>query len=255
MPQAALGVVLALLVGLLVGCGSASKPKAKKKTSPPTEQFLGQGADMVWVYRTREQPRSVVIFLHGLGGPSEDRPDNHRPWLEHLARNGSAVLYPRYEVGATPDVMVHVLNGVQAGMERLDVPNVPAVVIGYSRGGRLAIEYAAVASRYGRAPLAVLSVFPSGLAPEEPPVPLDTLDPKLRLTIMVGDSDTVVGGEGARDALRRLRAAGFPPERIKVIAVHSKGDFTADHLAPLQTTAAAKKAFWTPADRIVDAAR
>jgi hypothetical protein len=76
---------------------------------------------MVWVYRTREQPRSVVIYLHGLEGPSEDRPDNHRPQLMHLARQGSAVIYPRYEVGPTTNVMGHILNGVQAGMEHLDV--------------------------------------------------------------------------------------------------------------------------------------
>ena len=253
MPQVAFGVVVAILVVLTCGCGG-SKPQAKH-AKPPPEQFFGKGADMVWVFRPHRKPDSVVIFLHGLGGPIEDRPDNHRPWLVHLAQKGSAVIYPRYEVGPMPDVMNHVLNGVETGMEGLGLPKVPVVVIGYSRGGRLAVEYAAVAARYGRSPEAVLSVFPGGLSPREPTIPLNTLRPSMRLTLMVGDKDTVVGGQGARDLIRRLSAANFPVKQIRFVAVHSKPNFTADHLAPLQTTKAARAAFWTPADKMVDLVR
>jgi pimeloyl-ACP methyl ester carboxylesterase len=253
MPQVVVGVLVALLVLLACGCGG-SKPEAKH-ARPPSEQFFGTGADMVWVFRPREKPKSVVIFLHGLGGPTEDRPDNHRPWLLHLARKGSAVIYPRYEIGPMTDVMGHTLNGVEAGMEGLGLPKAPVVVIGYSRGGRLAVEYAAVAARYGRSPKAVLSVFPGGLSPDEPTIPLNTLSPSMRLTLMVGDKDTVVGGQGARDLIQRLSSANFPVKQIRFIAVHSKDNFTADHFAPLQTTKAARDAFWTPADRMVDSVR
>jgi acetyl esterase/lipase len=210
---------------------------------------------MVWLFRPRREPQSIVIFLHGLGGPTEDRPDNHRPWLLHLARKGSAVIYPRYEVGPMPDVMGHILNGVEAAMEGLGVPKIPVVVIGYSRGGRLAVEYAAVAARYRRSPKAVLSVFPGGVSPDEPTIALGTLDTKLRITFMVGDKDTVVGGQGAHDLVRRLHDVGFPVSQLRLIAVHSKPNFTADHFAPLQTTKPARAAFWTPADRMVDSVR
>jgi dienelactone hydrolase len=253
MPQVALAVVVAAMILLACGCGG-SKPEAKH-AKPPSEQFFGNGADMVWVFRPRDKPRSVVIFLHGLGGPTEDRPDNHRPWLVHLAKKGSAVIYPRYEVGPMSEVMSHVLNGVEAGMEGLGVPKVPVVVIGYSRGGRLAVEYAAVAARYRRSPNAVLSVFPGGLSSDEPTIPLNTLSPSMRLTFMVGDKDTVVGGQGARDLLRRLSTANFPVKQVRFIAVHSKANFTADHFAPLRTTKAARDAFWTPADKMVASVR
>jgi DNA-binding transcriptional LysR family regulator len=39
----------------------------------------------------------VVVFIHGLGGLEETTPRYHLPWLRHLALEGSAVLYPRYE--------------------------------------------------------------------------------------------------------------------------------------------------------------
>src|SRR5207253_6966200 len=50
----------------------------------------------VWIIRPSGPPRSLVVFVHGLG-EGETTPVNHRPWLEHLALEGSAVIYPRYE--------------------------------------------------------------------------------------------------------------------------------------------------------------
>ena len=53
------------------------------------------------------------IFLHGWGAT---RPRYYRPWLEHLAREGNAVIYPRYQesvVEPPPQVLGNVLAGVR----------------------------------------------------------------------------------------------------------------------------------------------
>jgi pimeloyl-ACP methyl ester carboxylesterase len=244
-------LIAAAAVLALVACGGKAKPR------PIMQQSFGTGARQVWVFHTSDAPKSVVIFLHGLGGPGEreELPDNHLPWLRHLVREGSAVVYPRYERGPTEDPMLALLAGVERGLHELGDPKAPTVVIGFSRGGRLAVDYAAAAATEGFPPRGVLSVFPGLLGPTEPVEDLENLHPKTRIVFMVGDRDVDVGGTGAQMLLSRLQQADFPPERIDVIAVKSKAGFEAEHLAPLETTPEAKDAFWKPADRLIEEAR
>jgi acetyl esterase/lipase len=101
----------------------------------------------------------------------------------------------------------------------------------------------------------VLSVFPGTLDPVDPPLDLRSISPRTRVTILLGDRDTVVDGAGGRQMLARLAAAGFPGERISLTVVKSRGSFVVTHLAPLEVSPAAKKAFWDRADRIVERAR
>src|SRR5881396_2311204 len=158
--QAAIALLGAFFV--LTGCGSSERSG---------EASYGTGADEVWVFRpATSPPRSVVVFVHGHGGPGEDTPQYHRPWLRHLAAGGSAVLYPRYEFApGGHDAVSHIANAVRAGMEALGDPSVPAVGIGYSRGGRLVMDWAARAAGTRFEPSALLSVSPASeeLTPEE----------------------------------------------------------------------------------------
>ena len=55
--------------------------------------------------------------------------------------------------------------------------------------------------------------------------------------------------------LARLASAGFPGDRISLTVVKSHGRFVVTHLAPLEVSPAAKKAFWDRTDRIVERAR
>ncbi|HYZ78625.1 MAG TPA: hypothetical protein VE596_14755 [Gaiellaceae bacterium] len=215
---------------------------------------FGKGADQVWIFEPQGQPKSVVVFVHGLGH-GELTPANHRPWLEHLAARGSAVLYPRYEqrLGG-PNAVLHVLAAVHTGLRRLHAQGLPLVAIGYSRGGEVVVDYAAVARTVGPAPAAVLSVFPGTVDPADPPLDLRGIDRRTRLTILLGDRDEVVDGAGGRQLLARLAAAGFPAERISLVVVHSRPGFVVTHTAPLEITPAAKAAFWARADRIVASA-
>src|SRR5436309_10737855 len=57
-------LLLALLALLAAGCGSASS------TSPPRVGLhgpFGKGADQVWIFEPQGRPKSVVVFIHGLG--------------------------------------------------------------------------------------------------------------------------------------------------------------------------------------------
>ena len=123
------------------------------------EERLGRGADEVWIFRPSGPPQSIVVFVHGLG-LGETTPVNHRPWLEHLARQGSAVIYPRYERTLGSRLAVrHLLVGVRLAFRRLGSPKLPLVAIGYSRGGELVADYTAVARLAGPVPAEVLNVF------------------------------------------------------------------------------------------------
>lgn len=247
----------ALAILAVAGCGGArhAAPAAQLHVEGP----FGQGADQVWVVRPTGPTRSVVVFLHGLGGASEDTPVNHVPWLLHLAQRGSAVIYPRYEAAPTIEnqakVDEHALRGVALGLKTLGLPRVPAVVIGYSRGGPLAVDLAAVAPAIGLEPRGVLAVFPSRRFPTEPQLDLRSLDPVGQIWIMVGDRDTVVGPYGANELLDRLAAAGFSKQSVRLFEVVSHGDFSATHLSVLSDSKSARAAFWDPADSLVTGVR
>lgn len=242
---------LAALVAA-AGCGGsgASHPKAGVQQGP-----IGSGKQEVWFYASQGKPRSLVIFLHGYGGPTEETPVNHVPWLEHLAEQGSDVIYPRYEVGGDPNPFPNIDAGVAAATARLGHPHVPVIVIGYSRGGRIAIDYAALRAAQGHEPNAVLTVFPAIHSQYERLASLKPLDSKMKLDIMLGDRDKSVGGEGARTILARLELAGFPASNIKLIPIKSTKHFSATHLSVLQSGPGARAAFWRPTDQLISSVR
>jgi dienelactone hydrolase len=151
--------------------------------------------------------------------------------------------------------VLHVLAAVRAALRRVEADDVPLVAIGYSRGGELVADYAAIARGAGPAPAAVLSVFPGTVDPVDPPLDLRTIDPQTRITILLGDRDEVVDGAGGRQLIQRLAAADFPPDRLSLDIVRSRPGFEATHLAPLDTSDQAQTEFWARADRIVESAR
>jgi predicted alpha/beta-hydrolase family hydrolase len=239
-------VVLAVLLALL-GCGGGNYPDHPTAAGP-----LGQGSNGVWLFRPAGKPKNVVIFFHGQGGREEATPVNHRPWIDHLVANGSVVVYPRYEIDYERNPLTHAVAGVSEAVKRFDADGLPVLAIGYSRGGGLVVEYAAVAATNGvPVPDGIMSVFPAGQGDEGKLVDLTSLDRSTRLHIMIGDRDVIVGSAGARVLLRRLQAGGFPAANIQLHFVDSHGSFVANHFAPLQTSASARAAFWRPADRLL----
>jgi len=243
-------VVLALAA--TGGCGgSKASPRAESKVG-----VFGTGADRFWLYaRSDDEPRALVVFLHGHGSPIEMTPTNHRPWLRHLNSRGDVVVYPQYE--STPGqkgATAHIARAVVRAW-RLRGPSkcVPLVVIGYSRGGGLAVKYAASVPAGDPVPDAVVSVFPG--SSEEAPVDLRRLPRGIRIRVMVGDADEVVGSVGALAILTGLRQSGFNPAHVEVVPVRSRGGFAATHSAPFDTSPRAKREFWARTDRFIDSLR
>ena len=246
-----IALVLLPVALLLAGCGGSGNGRGPTAALAPP---VGTGADRAWVLKPDGTPKSVVVFVHGLGGPGEIPPTNHLPWLRHLVAQGNAVIYPADEVqpGGTKAV-AHILAGVRNGMHELGDPRLPLAGIGYSRGGRLVVEWAALQRP---PPAAILSVFPSQINPlMEPAIDLGKLDHHMQLELLVGDSDQAVGNGGAAEMLDRLLNFGFPQQNIHAAVVHSTPDLVADHFAPLQVNADARRLFWVPGDQIVDIAR
>jgi dienelactone hydrolase len=234
--------------------GSADGPRATtvSQTSDVLERQYGQDADGFYLLTPRRRSWSrVVVFVHGHGGPSEITPVNHRPWLRHLAALGSAVVYPRYEEqpgghGAAR----HVDVAVRSALAVLGTPSrrAPIVGIGYSRGGRLVVDWAALAAPRMK-PRAILSVFPASA--EEPSPDLSRLAPTTRILILVGDRDEVVGHLGAVELIDALGQSGFDMQMERSVVLESTPEFTVDHLSVLDHSPRARQLFWTPADRLI----
>ena len=249
------------LIGLLVaaalalaGCGGGGSTKAPEEPAIREEGAFGVAAERFWLYRpVKGSPRAIVIFLHGLGQESLV-PKLYRPWLRHLAAKGNAVIYPAYELGpGSRGALRNLITAVRDAKLQLKSPFVPTIVIGYSRGGRLAVEYAAVAPAVDQTPRAIMSVFPGGLNPDaEEIVDLGSIDPRTTIWILVGDRDRSVGPLGGRELLARLQRGAFPPSSVRVISVKSTRDFEASHGAPLGTSSGAKRAFWDRGDKLID---
>jgi hypothetical protein len=230
-------------------------PAAAPGATPPPKMLgpYGKGADAYWLWKAEPAARAVVVFEHGLD-ESELNPFNHTGWIEHLVRQGDDVIYPRYETSpAGSPALLHSLIGIHSALVRLGRPPLPLVVVGYSRGGRLAVELAGVMWRIGVKPAAVMSVYPSTLNPSaEEVVNFTHLPHSTRLLLVVADRDSPAG---VRELLRRLERSGFPARNVRTGVVRSRGSFRADHFSALQTGAEARRQLWTPLDRLIDSVR
>ena len=225
----------ALVVAALAGCGN---------TWHATFQPSGYGKDQYWIVRAHGRAKAVVVLLHGL---SRDSGEQLRGWQAHLAGEGYDVIYPRYE-DPPPDPYArnNIVGAVGRALGDLGRPNVPLVLIGHSRGGRLAVESAAFLD-----PRLVLAFFPGLLnAQFELATNLALIPHTTDVWLFVGDRDTTVGATGARQLERRLAASGFPRVRTHDAVIHSNG-FVAGHDSVYDTSAAARRAIWGRADTLI----
>jgi predicted esterase len=248
-PRAAL-LVTAVAAVLLSACGGGDERSVPIAAANDQPRVYGEGADAVWAFLPRSPPRSLVVFLHGHGGPRETTPANHRSWIEHLTTRGNVVLFPRYEVEpGGHDAVRHIDAAVATAREEIDLDGLPTVVFGYSRGGRLAVDWAA--EQVDEPPAAVFSVFPA--SSEDGETDLVGLDPSTRVFLLVGEEDEVVGFNGAEAILRALTRRGFPESSIRVELVRTTRRFVASHLSLFDP--AARDAFWPRGDALVDEVR
>lgn len=229
---------LSVAVLLLAGCGGSWQA---------TFQRHGHGKDEYWVVPAKGKPKAVVVLLHGLG---RDSGQQLQPWQVHLAERGYDVIYPRYEdPPPAPDARNNIVGAVGRALGDLGRPKVPLVLLGHSRGGRLAVEAAAFLH-----PKLVLAFYPGQINPQmEPPTNFKLIPRATDVWLFVGDKDTSVGNQGAIELDERLLAFGFPAKRIHGAVIRSKG-FTADHMSVYDLSPAAKRAIWDRTDRLIERA-
>ena len=202
----------------------------------------GPGAATILRPADLEEDVPVVLFLHGWGATE---PRTYLPWLEHLARRGNAVVYPRYQDSfAEPpnQVLGNVIVGTRLALGRLDEDPAQLVVAGHSAGGALAADYAAVARSAGLPPArAIFAAYPGrrfagatlGI-PQAGAIPPGTVAVALR-----GAADDVVD----QAEVRRIGRAGT----LEVIRAAG----AADHLGPQRDTPVARREFWQRLDALI----
>jgi dienelactone hydrolase len=219
----------------LAGCGGKWQP---------TFASTGSGKDEYWTVRAEGKPKAVVVFLHGLG---RDSGEQLEPWQAHLASEGYDVIYPRYEQ-PPPDSQArdNIVAATRGGLATLGRPHVPLVLLGHSRGGRLAVEAAAYLK-----PQLVLAFYPGQINPSfEPDTNFRLIPKRTSIWLFVGDRDTSVGGTGAIELATRMLRDHVPSSQINGATIHSQG-FVADHMSVYDLSPAAKRGIWDRADRLI----
>ena len=125
------------------------------------------------------------------------------------------------------------------------------LALGYSRGGALAVEYAAASAAKGvPVPDIVESINTVSFGEQTHPTDLRPLKHSTTVALVVSDQDQL-GTVGAGGLLKRLKASGFPGTNIELNFARSHGSFKADHLAPLELSPNAKHAYWDPTDALL----
>ncbi|HEX8201046.1 MAG TPA: alpha/beta hydrolase [Isosphaeraceae bacterium] len=207
-------------------------------------QQVGSGARSYWLFEPADPSPSlapVVVFCHGWLATN---PGVYGAWIEHLARQGRIVIFPRYQDDWTTPPARFLPHAVDAVRDALDVlETAPGHVrprreqmalIGHSAGGNLAAELAAVAGGLDfPPPRAVVAVLPGEVKPRRGPslagIPAATL-----LVVVAAADDWIVGDLRARQIY--LGATAVAADRKEFVLFrtdrHGSPPLVADHVAP-----------------------
>jgi pimeloyl-ACP methyl ester carboxylesterase len=245
--------LVAVLVALLAGCGVGGLASERRGDLVYARGGEGPGRVTVVHPARADGPLPLVLFLHGWGATE---PRFYAPWIEHLARAGNAVVYPRYQDSIAeppPQVLGNALVGMREAVEGIDADLDSLVVVGHSAGGALASDYAAIARSVGLpVPRAVLSIYPGrafrGIGFAIPAIDPGRIPEGTRLVVLSGADDGVVD---PRDARAIYEGADRARRRFEVI----RAPGASDHLGPQRDTAVARRVFWRRLDALIAAAR
>ena len=220
LPCSALGVTL-----LLAPSSQAASPPAQPKSGPGGADYVanevvkravGRNSAASFVFHgagETAQPRPVVVLFHAWGAAN---PQVYGGWIEHLARKGYLVIFPRFQdVGRTrpgdatgnavalvKDAFAELASDAQARPD----PNRVAF-IGHTAGAGIALNLAAQAKAENLPqPKLVFVVMPGGIArdPKSRGIPLADLsqiDASTMLITMIGDREFRAADAAARRIL------------------------------------------------------
>ena len=148
------------------------------------------------------------------------------------------MIYPRYEQPPPDlDARDNIVGAVGRALSRSAARRCRSILVGHSRGGRLAVEAAAYLK-----PRLVIAFFPGQINVQmEPATNFKLIPPTTNIYLFVGDKDTSVGNTGAIELDDRMLHFGFPAARIHGGVIHSAPGFTADHMSVYTLSAAGKR--------------
>ncbi len=189
--------------------------------------FVFHGSD------TPAAPRPVVVFLHSWGGVN---PALYGGFIDHLARKGYLVLFPRFQevnrsrpadASALAETLIR--DALAALAEDANArPDLKRVAfIGHSAGVPIALNVAAgAAASQIPAPKLIFGLMPGGIASNEKERgillrDLSTVDASTLLITMSGDRDHLPGDRAAR---RIFEAATAVPASRKLFVRASSDD-------------------------------
>ena len=249
-------IAVLLSAGLGGGGGDAPPPTATQPAYVPDSAErvnVGGGVTGAAIFRPRERATgAVVVFLHGWAAVD---PEFYGPWIDHLVRRGTTVIYPAYQEAPFLDAVTPLPNTLVAlrlAFEEVALAGQRLVVAGHSAGGALAADYAASAKAAGLpVPAAVFSVYPGRAIGEGTPVQLRPVDAGkiaagTRMLVLAGARDRLVGTRWAREIARTATRADVTLRIVRDARVD-------DHGAPARAEPASRRQFWAPLDRLVDA--
>jgi pimeloyl-ACP methyl ester carboxylesterase len=191
-----------------------------------TKKAVGRASAATYVFHAAgpaPEPRPVVVLLHAWGATN---PQTYGGWIEHLARKGYLVLYPRFQetgrtrpadatanaAGLVKDALAELASDAEA---RPDLGRV--AFVGHAAGSAIAINLAALAKAEGLPlPKLVFLAMPGGIASDPKSrgiqlADLSQVDPATMLITIIGDREFRAADAAARRILRETTEV--PPNR------------------------------------------
>ncbi|KAA2241078.1 poly(ethylene terephthalate) hydrolase family protein [Salinarimonas soli] len=236
-------IALALTAILAAPPAFAAKPPDQAQSGPGGTDYvtkdvakraLGRASAPIYVFHPAEaaaEPRPVIVFLHAWGA---NNPAIYGGWIEHLARKGNLVLFPRYQDVNRTRPADATANAVQMTKEAFAAlasdanarPDLERVVyMGHLAGAAVAANLAAAAPETQGLPRPKLyfGLMPGGIASDAKErgimlEALDKIDDALMVT-MIGDRDHIPSDRAARRIHRG--ASGVALERKAFLRILS----------------------------------
>ena len=206
----------------------------------------GEGGQQYWIIEPAQpapKKAPLVIFLHGYSAMT---PDTYRGWVNHLAKRGNIVVYPRYQARLLTPAAEYFPNVAASVRDALEVLAQPGHVkpdldrvalVGHSAGGVQTANYAVLAaSEKLPAPMAAMIVEPgqgsNGGIKLIPMEDCGKFPAALKLIVMVGDADGLVGEGCARTIWRDTKHVSDRAFVTLRSDAHGMPVLNANHLAP-----------------------
>ena len=240
------GALAPFLFVFVAASGARAEEEPTTRHQRVVRYEMGQGPRSYLLYEPADpKPDSapVIVFLHGWFSVN---PAIYGAWIDHLVRNGSTVVFPRYQkdVGTLPrDFLPNALHAVQDSLTVLHAGNGHVrpepgkfAFIGHSAGGNLAAQLTALsADPRNRIPevKAALIFFPGEVLPSREPrlslIPESTL-----LVVAVGEEDVLVGDQRGRQIFAQATAVPRDRKRFLLYRSDRRGfpPLVAEHTAP-----------------------